>query len=86
MADPPIRPKVISIRTPDPDPNCIAVIERLLAMAKAGEIESVAYVAIDDNGGTMQEWGGCSNLTLLVGASHELATTLTLASIQEFGK
>lgn len=69
-----------------PDEDVVAMCERVLADAKAGKFTAIAYVAIEQDGGTQQCWAGNEKITTLVGAAHELATTLTISSISAFGE
>lgn len=79
---PPKASKVVQLHPPiGPDPDMVAMCERLLESAKAGDLAGLAYIATTNDGGTQMQWSGEENLTMLVGAAHELATTLTLASL-----
>lgn len=53
------RPNVIQLR-PDvgPDEDVVACCEKLLALAKAGELSGLAWVGVDNGGGTKQALGG----------------------------
>ena len=75
MADPPIRPKVVSLRPEEPDPNLIGMLERLLTQAKAGQVVALVYVAMPANGQPEFSWGG----EALQAEFHSAATALSLA-------
>lgn len=82
--DPPQRPKVIPLR-PHPDENVVSIIEKLLAMAKTGDIEAIVYVRIGADGERAMSWGGTASSSDFASMAHELALTLTLASLSEYG-
>lgn len=73
--------KVLRLASVQADEDVVEMAQRLLAEAKSGQIIALAYVAVTPGGGTAQAWGGESSLTTLCGAAHELAATITLASI-----
>ncbi len=85
MSDPP-RPKVIPFRTAAPDKDLVAMLERLLAQAKAGHIDAIACVYLDEKRARSLTWGGEGETSDFVSMAHELAMTLTLASLAEYGK
>ncbi len=73
--------KPLKLAPANPDEDLVASVERLLEAVKAGEVVGLAWVAVQPGNGTMQNWGGEATLTMLVGAAHELATSLTMASL-----
>jgi len=81
-----LKSRTLSLAAPNPDAELIASVERLLEAVKTGEVVGLAWVAVQPGNGTMQHWGGEATLTMLVGAAHELATSLTMASLSNLEK
>lgn len=69
----------------EPDPDLVAMLERLLAQAKAGKVTAIVYVTMADDGERAMSWGGMGSTAEFSSAAHDLALALGLASLAEYG-
>ena len=68
--------KLLQLPRPQPDAALIADLRELLAMAEAGDLEYIAYVAIQTDGEVMQWEVGTRDEYRVSGLLHELASLI----------
>lgn len=61
---------------PEPDGEIIAVIEDLLARAKSGDLQAIAYCTVSDDGVVGTGWAGTD------GTRHPLGMAVSILSVR----
>lgn len=68
--------KLVHLPRQQPSPAVIADLRELLALAESGDLEYIAYVAIQSGGEAMQWEVGSRDPHMVYGLLHELAAQI----------